>query len=133
VEQALRHFRQSVHAWSEREIASARKPDLMSSRIRSGFFPLRMPVANWAAAAVLLVAAVAGPVAYRERAAKIEQQQHEAKILADKKVAEETAAKLQAYEMDDEELLKHVDSDVAQQTPDAMEPLASLMTDEKTN
>jgi hypothetical protein len=34
--------------------------------------------------------------------------------------------------MSDDELLSHVDSDVAQVAPDAMEPLASLMSDAST-
>jgi hypothetical protein len=55
-------------------------------------------------------------------------QKQEAIAKQQKLAAEEVErAKAAAY-IDDEELLSHVDSDIAQATPDAMEPLASMMT-----
>ena len=45
------------------------------------------------------------------------------------RLKEEAARQQAAVEINDDELLSHVDSDIAQSTPDAMQPLASLMID----
>ena len=62
---------------------------------------------------------------------------HERQVVADRQAAldreramQAEAAKQQAAPaMSDDELLSHVDSDIAQAAPDAMEPLASLMSE----
>jgi hypothetical protein len=85
------------------------------------------PVLSWGMAGVLAAAVVTVPVSVHHerqvaaiRQAEIQEQQ--------RKVAEQSA-RVAAASINDEELLKHVDSDIAQSTPDAMEPLASLMGD----
>ena len=125
IEAALKNFRASVHAWSEAEFSRPR-----TAKTARQSWLLRMmanPVLGWGLASVLLVSGAAVPVAVHherqvaaQRFAAIQQQQHQ---------AAEAAARLAQNSMDDEELLKHVDSDIAQAAPDAMEPLASLMGD----
>ena len=121
VQQALQHFRESVHAWSAAEYGRSRAPVRLGS-----FLGMRIPVLSWTAAAAIAIAGVSVPVVHR---IQVDQQKHEAYVRDQQRIADEAAAKQRAYAMDDEDLLKHVDSDIAQGTPDAMEPLASLMTD----
>jgi hypothetical protein len=118
VEEALRNFRASVHAWSERELRPNRTPKAASRWMVA-------PAMAWGLASVLAVAAVTVPVSvHHERqvaAARLAAEQQQ------KQRAAAEAARAAANSMDDEALLNHVDSDIAQSTPDAMEPLASLM------
>ena len=57
---------------------------------------------------------------------------HRAAEAAQEKQLAETARQA-AYGMSDDELLAHVDNDIAQGAPDAMEPLASLMSESATS
>lgn len=125
VKAALRRFRESVHDWSDREYS---KPRLVQRSRWSGFWgALSNPVMGWSLASALVLASVGVPVTVHhehqvaaEHKLALEQQQ--------KRVAEE--ARLQAAaKISDEELLAHVDDDIAQAAPDAMQPLASLMSD----
>lgn len=125
VEAALRHFRESVHEWSEQEFGRARV--IRRSRWDAMWRVIAKPAVGWALAATLLAAAAGVPMAvHHEREIAKEQRltierQEQAKLEAVKQQA--------ATAMNDDELMSHVDSDVAQAAPDAMEPLASLMSD----
>lgn len=126
VEMALRNFRQSVRGWSDQEFGRARVP----VRRGAAWWLVQHMGAAWALAVVLAVTGVSVPVGVH-----LHHQQvlAEAKKAADaleqekqKRLAEQQLA---AANIDDEALLKEVDGDIAQETPDAMEPLASLMSD----
>ena len=127
VEAALRHFRESVHGWSEQELGRAR--DVRRSRWDAMSRVMARPAMIWSLASALVVVSVGIPVSV----------QHERQVVADRQAAldreramQAEAAKQQvtpATAMSDDELLSHVDSDIAQAAPDAMEPLASLMSD----
>ena len=126
VEMALRNFRQSVRGWSDQEFGRARVP----VRRGAAWWLVRHMGAAWALAVVLAVAGVSVPVGVHFHHQQV---LAEAKNAADaleqaqqKRMAEQ---QLQAANIDDEALLKEVDGDIAQGTPDAMEPLASLMSD----
>ena len=125
IDAALRNFRESIHAWSEQEYSRPRA----TQPARSGMWHLfANPIAGWALAAVVAIGGVAVPTAIHQ------QHQEQARRIADEqarqKLATDQAARQAALAMDDEELLSHVDSDIAQATPDAMEPLAELMISE---
>jgi hypothetical protein len=124
VTSALRHFRESVHGWSEQEFSKTRISRVIAPQ---GFrLWMRGPVAGWALGCVVAMTAVTVPVTVHRQHKLAEERiaQQEQVRLADEK------AKLEAANsMTDEELLSHVDSDIAQATPDAMEPLASMMRD----
>jgi hypothetical protein len=132
VEQALKNFRASVHAWSDAEFTRSRAVKAPQSSLWRW---LAAPAVSWAAAAVLAFTAVGVPVAvHREHQAQVvaqqraEEQEHQ-RVLQEKaqeKAAMQMAA-LQMTAIDDDKLLQHVDEDITQSTPDAMEPLASLM------
>ena len=129
VEQALKNFRASVHAWSETELTRSRAVKAPQSSV---WRLLAAPAISWGAAAALALTAVGVPVAvHREHQVQILARQHadEQQRLRDaqEKAATQMAA-LQTAAMDDDKLLQHVDEDIRQSTPDAMEPLASLMS-----
>ena len=125
VEAALRHFRESVHGWSDREFGRPRV--IQRSRWDAMARMLARPVMVWSLASALVVASVGVPAAvHHERQVATERQL----ALERQREMEADAAKKQAAtEMNDDELMSHVDSDIAQAAPDAMEPLASLMSD----
>ena len=127
VELALRSFRESVHGWSEQEFGKART--IKRSRWDAIFGILANPVMAWTLATMLVMTSVGVPVKVRhdrqlaaERAAEVQRQRELEKATAVEQVADATA-------LTDDELLDHVDSDIAQAAPDAMQPLASLMED----
>jgi hypothetical protein len=118
VQDALRNFRLSIQAWSQHELRRERKAVARSHWMMA-------PAMAWGLASVLAVAAVTVPVSVH----------HERQVVAMRHAAElekqrlAAAAAARQTAIDDEALLNHVDSDIAQSTPDAMEPLASLMRD----
>jgi hypothetical protein len=120
---ALKNFRASVHAWSELEMTRPRQVRRISGWVRL----MANPLLSWGMAGVLAAAMVTIPVTVHherqvaaQRLAAVQEQQRQ---------AADAAARLAQNSVDDEELLRHVDSDIAQAAPDAMEPLASLMGD----
>jgi len=127
VEAALRQFRESVDAWSEREYARPRSVEWA----RPGIFwrVISRPMAVWGMAAVLAASAVTVPVAkYRQHELQVAEAQRQAQLEQQK---HDEAMRQAALAVDDEELLSHVDSDIAQAAPEAMEPLASMMSETK--
>jgi hypothetical protein len=123
LDNALRNFRVSVHAWSEAELTRSRAVKAPQSFLWRW---LAAPAVSWGAAAVLALTAVGVPVAvHREHQIQTiaRQRAEEQQSLRD---AQEKAA-TQMAAIDDDKLLQHVDEDIRQSTPDAMEPLASLM------
>jgi hypothetical protein len=125
VEAALRHFRSSVHEWSGQEFGRARV--VRRSRWDAMFQVIARPAVGWAMAALLAAASVGVPLAlHRER----EVATAHSLVMERQREMEANAARQQAApEMNDDELMSHVDSDIAQAAPDAMEPLASMMSD----
>ena len=128
VEQALKHFKESVDAWSD---AAYHRPRTALRVARHGW---RL-AASWALAGVLAACAVAGGVYERQHrqelarvaAAKAAQQKAQQEQAAEKERAAEQNASA-----GDEDLLATVDSDVSRQVPAAMEPLAELMDENGT-
>jgi hypothetical protein len=139
VEAALRNFRASIHYWSEQEIARPRVIERTGwSRFQTGFWRMiANPTLGGALAAALLITSVGVPVGIHHervmeaaRQARLDQQKRDLQ----QQLAEEEARKsLAADKVDDGAFLDDVDSDIAQATPDAMQPLASLMIDGPSN
>jgi hypothetical protein len=122
VDAALKNFRESVHAWSEQELGRART---VRRAPRAGFWRMMAsPAMGWAMAAVLVAGGVGIPVKVSHQRQVAAQ---EAAVAEQHRLVAEKEAKQAEVAMDDEELLNHVDDDIAQATPDAMEPLASMM------
>jgi hypothetical protein len=131
VEMALRNFRESVRGWSEQEFARPRV--VQPSRRGMAWWFVRHTGAAWALAVVVAVSGVSVPVGvhFHNEQLRIEAQRV-SDAVEQAKQQHLAEVQRQADTIDDEALLKDVDSDIAQGTPDAMEPLASLMSDSAT-
>ena len=119
LEQALRNFRSSVHAWSEAESGrphTAKVIHLTSWRVAAG----------WALGCVLAAGSLTGGLYERHH------RQEVARIAAAAEAArqQKLAAEERAHE-ENEDLLAKVDSDVSREVPSAMEPLAQLMAEDE--
>ena len=122
LDQAIREFRLSVHAWSA---AAMNRPRTMLAAAP----PRRIwrLAAGWALSAVLLIGGLsAGVFEHHRQQMKLAQ----ARIAEQQRL--EAAQKLKQARQADEDLLAKVDSDVSQAVPSAMEPLAQLMTGDVT-
>ncbi|MGA8088791.1 MAG: hypothetical protein WCA10_16035 [Terracidiphilus sp.] len=115
--EALGNFKASVDAWS----------DAMTSRPREAKAPARAnwsAITKWALGCVVFAGTVSGGVYqnYRQQeAAKVEA----ARIAEQQRELAATKVKIQ-----DDDLMANVDSDIAREVPSALEPMASLMTDD---
>jgi hypothetical protein len=150
LEQALRHFKASVDAWSDAAYHRPRTAAKLAVR-----HSWRM-AAGWALGCLLAVGSLAGAaheVYHRQELAKIAAQKAAQKA-AQERAAQERAAAARAAALQastqvvkrapavagttedassqDEDLLATVDSDVSRGVPAAMEPLAQLMDDNGT-
>ena len=119
LEQALADFRSSVHAWSE---AAYRRPRTVELTLRHRSWRL---AAGWALGCALVAGGVSGAVVEHQR------QQQAARVAAAEQQArqQQTAAAQQRVGRQDPGLMADVDSDTAQEVPDAMQPLAQMMED----
>lgn len=145
VAQALQHFKASVNTWSE---AALSHPRTVASGSRSGAAHWRLAT-GWALGCVLAAGSLSAAVyehqhrqdrariaAEKAAAQKAPQQPIAVEQVASpavqpagqRKAAEVVPAKLNPGS-EDETLLATVDTDISQQVPAAMEPLAQLMDD----
>ena len=117
LEQALKNFRSSVHAWSDAAYGQTRTVAAVHHR------SWRL-VASWALGCVLAAGSVAGGF-YERR-----QHQEMAKAAAEAARQQKLAADQRAPKDEEGDLLAKVDSDVSREVPNAMEPLAQMMTED---
>lgn len=121
VKQALANFRASVHAWGEAAYSRPRAVE-MTARRRSWRLAAGMTLAS-----VLVAGTVAGGVWEHQ------QQQEAARVAAQQAREQQLEAAQERARQADRKLMTSVDSEISQQVPSAMEPLAQMMmTDEET-
>lgn len=127
LEQALKDFRSSVHAWSE---AAYSLPHLPVKIHRTSW---RMAVA-WALGCVLVSGSVAGGLYERHHKQELARMAMAAEAARQQKLAErqQRAQKENQDLLEKGDLLAKVDSDVSRSVPSAMEPLAQLMSEDET-
>ena len=125
--EALGNFKSSVTAWSE---AMMSRPREVKAPARTNWSLL----AKWALGCAVFAGTVSGGVYQNHRqqeiaraeaaaaAARAAQQQRELAAQAAQDQSTQSA----------EDLMAKVDSDISREVPSALEPLASLMTDEQT-
>jgi hypothetical protein len=118
LDESLRDFRVSVHAWSE---AAHVQP-------RAAFKPERRRIWRLAAGWALSCFLVAGGVS----TGVWEHHRQEMKIVAARIAEQQRLAAQEQARQEEEDLLAKVDSDVSREVPSAMEPLAQLMADDET-
>lgn len=120
--EALGNFKLSVEAWS----------DAMISRPREAKAPARAnwsAVTKWALGCVVFAGTVSGGV-YQNHRQQVAQKIEAARIAAQQQQREMAAA--QVAKENEEDLMANVDSDVAREVPSALEPLATLMTEDES-
>jgi hypothetical protein len=141
LEQALKHFKASMDAWSDAAYSRPRTAAKLAVR-----HSWRM-AASWALGCLLAAGSLAGAVHeihHRQELARLAAQKTaqeraaagravalHASAQVEKTVPAVTIAKV-TVSTQDEDLLASVDSDVSREVPAAMEPLAQLMDDNGT-
>ena len=136
VEQALKHFKASMDAWSD---AALSRPRMVVNRALGRSWQL---AASWALGCLLAAGSLTiavHEVVHRQEMARLAGHEAEQKAAAQRAAAERIAVQAQnrapaavAVKQEagaNEDLLASVDQDVSQQVPAAMEPLAQLMDD----
>jgi hypothetical protein len=119
LEQALKDFRSSIHAWSEAEYS---RPHAATAIHHTSW---RL-AAGWALGCVLAAGSVTGGLYERHHRQEVAKIAAAAEAARQQKIADEQSAR-----KDDEDLLAKVDNDVSRQVPSAMEPLAQMMAEDE--
>jgi len=117
--EALGDFKLSVDAWSE----------AMISRPREAKAPVRAnwnAVTKWALGCAVFAGTVSSGVYQNHK--QVEAAKVEAARIAEQQREMEAA---RVAKVNEEDLMANIDSDVARQVPSALQPLASLMTDDE--
>ncbi len=123
LEQALKNFRLSVHAWSD---ASYSRPRAAAQRVQRRSW---RSAVGWALGCVLVAGSVSGGLFERQHQIELRQMVARQWAVEHAKQFEEQQARAQ---VSDEALLSGVDSDVSRQVPSALEPLAQMMATDGT-
>jgi hypothetical protein len=119
--EALGNFKASVNAWSA----------AMMSRPREVKAPARAnwsAITKWALGCVVFAGTVSGGVYQNHR--QQEAQKVETARIAEQQQREMAAARLASE--NEEDLMANVDRDIAREVPSALEPLATLMTEDES-
>lgn len=120
---ALKDFKSSVHAWSD---AAYSRPRQVARAAKSRGWRL---AASWAMGCLLVVGSVSGGLFERQHRIELARiASHQQAADREKQLREQEAR----ARVTDEDLLADVDSAVSRQVPNAMEPLAQLMTEDET-
>jgi hypothetical protein len=120
MKEALGDFKGNVHAWSE---AMMNRPRAAHKAVVRRTWML---AASGALASVLIAGAVSG--GFYEHYHR----QEVARIAAAQEAAHQRELAAERARVEEEDLLAKVDSDVSQEVPSALEPLASLTNDDDT-
>jgi len=115
LEQTLKDFRSSVHAWSE---AAYSQPHVSVKVYRTSW----RVAAGWALGCVLAVGSLSGGLYERHRLSE------QAKIAAAAEAARQQ--NMEAEQRRETEELAKIDGDVSREVPSAMEPLAQMMIED---
>ena len=119
LEQALRSFRLSVHAWSE---AAYSRPRTAAAVVRHRTWRLAV---GWAMAGVLVAGGLTGGIYEHHHQQELARMAAAAQAARQRQLAAESAA-ANARETE-ADFMARIESDVSQQVPSALEPLAQLM------
>ena len=117
LDRALSDFRSSVHAWSDAVYSRPRPIAAASGRA------VWRKAAAWSLGSMLVIGTAGGGVL------EIRHRQDAARVAAARE-AQRQSALAEEREREAEEELAKVDTDVAREAPNAMEPLAQLMTED---
>jgi hypothetical protein len=118
--EALTNFKASVDAWSE---AMVSRPRAVKGPARTNW----SAVTKWALGCVVFAGTVSGGV-YQNHRQEVAQKIEAARLAEQQQQREMAAAEM--AKQNEEDLMANVDSDVAREVPSALEPLATLMTED---
>lgn len=122
--EALGNFKSSVTAWSE-EMMSRPREVKAPARTNWGF------AVKWALGCVVFAGTVSGGLYQNHR--QVEAAKAMAAAAAERATEQQRElAEQTAKEQSADELMANVDSDIARQVPSALQPMASLMTDDES-
>lgn len=122
--EALGNFRASVTAWSE---AMMTRPRAVEAPFRANW----SIAAKWALGGAVFAGTISGGVYQNHR--QVETARAEAAAAAERSAEQQRQLAAPAErEQSADDLMAKVDSDIAREVPSALEPMASLMTDEET-
>lgn len=123
LQQVLRNFRSSVHAWSEAELS---RPRMVPATHRHSW----RFAAAWALGCVVAVGSLTAGLYQHHRSQFVASNTQQQPVQQDQQQFQTrlSAVSEQAGQRD-ENLMAVVDSDVSRPVPSAMEPLAQLMDD----
>jgi hypothetical protein len=119
MQSALRNFRRSVHAWSDASNLRTRSVAVATQR------PVLRVAAAWTLAGLLIAGGVGGGFL-------VKQHRQEQVRLAAEHDAELRRQLREERTREAEQELAQVDRDISRQVPDALEPLARLMTEDES-
>jgi uncharacterized protein YfcZ (UPF0381/DUF406 family) len=117
LEEALKNFRSSVHAWSDAVYSQPRQP----VRVHSTSWRI---AAGWALGCVLAVGSISGGLYEHHHRQELARIAASAEAAKQQKMAAEERARKESSE------LAKVDSDVSRVVPSAFEPLAQMMDED---
>jgi hypothetical protein len=120
--EALRDFKSSMHAWSD---AAYHRPRALAHEVKRRSWRL---ATGWALGCLLLAGGASGLVYERRHGQEISRIAAAQRTAEQQKQLREQQARAT---VSDEVLLADVESDVSRQVPSAMEPLAQMMEDTK--
>ena len=118
LEQVLGNFRLSVHAWSE---DAYNRPRTVAAVVRHRTWRL---AAGWVMASVLVAGGLSGGIYEHHHQQELARMAAEREARQQQLAAAAAAAKAREAETD---FMARIESDVSQQVPSALEPLAQLM------
>lgn len=122
--EALGNFKSSVTAWSEGMMSRPREVKA-PARTNWGF------AVKWALGCVVFAGTVSGGLYQNHR--QVEAAKAMAAAAAERATEQQRElAEQTAKEQSADELMANVDSDIARQVPSALQPMASLMTDDES-
>jgi hypothetical protein len=117
--EALGNFKASVNAWSDAMITRPREATA-SAR------PNWSEVTKWALGCAVFLATVSGGIYQNHH------QQQAARVEAARIAQQQRELAAQKTDVQDDELMANVDSDIAREVPSALEPMASLMAQDES-
>ncbi len=123
LEQSLKDFKLSIHAWSD---AALSRPRTAAHGLRRRSWRL---AAGWALGCVLVAGSVSGGLLERQHRLEVARMAARQRAALEQKQLEEQQARAK---ISDEVLLADVDSAVSRQVPSALEPLAQMMAEDET-
>lgn len=124
--ETLGNFRASVHAWSDAMVSRPRMEPEIAVRKIWRLAP------GWVLGCLVFLGAVSGGLYENHRQQEVARIAAQREAELQRQIATQRAQLMAKVDSEEEDLMAKVDSDISREVPSAMEPLASLMTNEES-